>query len=176
MKYWLVLLALCGVCTSGCGYALAGRGSFLPVYIKTIGVPTFTNRSNVFNFETQLTAKVRSEFIGRGKYQIVPDATNIDAVLTGEIISVRPDVSSINGNQLASSYSITVAASVELKDLHEDKVIWQNPNLVFREDYQAQNAQSSTDANAFFSQDANALDRLSGDFARSIVSAILEAF
>ena len=56
----------------GCGYALAGRGSFLPDYIKTIGVPTFANRTTVFNLETQLTQKVRAEFIGRGKYQILP--------------------------------------------------------------------------------------------------------
>ena len=53
---------------AGCGYALAGRGSFLPAYIRTIGIPTFSNRTNVFNLETMLTQKVRSEFIGRGKY------------------------------------------------------------------------------------------------------------
>ena len=29
---------------SGCGYALAGRGSFLPAYIQTIGIPQFGNR------------------------------------------------------------------------------------------------------------------------------------
>ena len=58
----------------GCGYSLAGRGSFLPDYIKTIGIPMFANRTAVFNLETQLTEKVRAEFIGRGKYKILPDA------------------------------------------------------------------------------------------------------
>ena len=38
--------------TTACGYSLAGRGSFLPAYIKTIGVPTFTNHTTVFNLET----------------------------------------------------------------------------------------------------------------------------
>ena len=61
-----VLCVLCvGAAGSGCGYALAGRGSFLPAYIKTIGVPTFANKTTVFNLETTLTQKVRSEFIGR---------------------------------------------------------------------------------------------------------------
>ena len=60
----------------GCGYALAGRGSFLPSYIRTIGIPTFTNRTTIFNLETLLTDKVRAEFIGRGKYQILPQATD----------------------------------------------------------------------------------------------------
>ena len=36
-------------------------------------MPTFINRTTVFNLETQLTQKVRSEFIGRGKYKILPE-------------------------------------------------------------------------------------------------------
>ena len=72
---------------AGCGYALAGRGSFLPAYIQTIGVPTFTNRTTVFNLETLLTQKVRAEFIGRGRYQILPESTGVDALLTGEVSS-----------------------------------------------------------------------------------------
>jgi len=48
----LVLASLLAVATltgSGCGYTLVGRGSFLPDYIKTIGVPTFENRTPLFN-------------------------------------------------------------------------------------------------------------------------------
>ena len=67
-------VSLCGVLTTSCGYSLAGRGSFLPASIKTIGIPTFTNRTTVFNLETNLTEKVRAEFIGRGKFEIVPDS------------------------------------------------------------------------------------------------------
>ena len=100
----------------------------------------------------------------------------MDAVLTGEIISARPDVSSLGSQQLAARYSVTVSARVELRDLRENKVLWENPNLTFREDYDAQSGTSALDPNAFFGQDANALDRLSADFARAIVSAILEAF
>ena len=77
-----------GALYSGCGYALAGRGSFLPASIRTIGVRTFANRTAVFNLETMLTAKVRSEFIGRGKYHILPETTGVDALLTGEVTSV----------------------------------------------------------------------------------------
>src|SRR5438552_2884678 len=83
-----VLCVLCGSLSSGCGYALAGRGSFLPASIKTIGIPTFANRTAVFNLETTLTAKVRTEFIGRGKYEIRPEATGVDALLTGEVTAV----------------------------------------------------------------------------------------
>ena len=80
----LAALALWGVALSGCGYSLAGRGAFLPSYVRTIGVPNFTNGTVVFNLETTLTQKVRSELIGRGKYQILPQASEVDALLVGE--------------------------------------------------------------------------------------------
>jgi hypothetical protein len=162
---------------AGCGYSLAGRGTFLPSYIKTIGVPNFTNRTTVFNLETQLTQKVRSEFIGRGKYQIVPEGTGVDAVLVGEILTARVDTGSITPqSQLALTQSVTVVAKVELRDVRQNTVIWQNASLSLREDYPARSGTTVTDPNVFFGQDANALDRLTADFAHTIVTAILEAF
>jgi hypothetical protein len=174
-----VLSVLCVLCVSaggGCGYALAGRGSFLPAYIKTIGIPTFANRTTVFNVETLLSQKVRSEFIGRGKYTVLPQATGVDALLTGEVTAITIQPASFSVNQLASRYVITMTASVELRDVRENAVLWQNPGLVFRQEYEATSGQNSVDAAAFFGHDANALDRLSTEFARTIVSAILEAF
>src|SRR5205823_7118480 len=103
-----VLCVLCGSCAA-CGYSLAGRGSFLPAYIKSIGVPTFANRTTVFNVETLLTEKVRSEFIGRGKYTVQPQATNVDATLIGEVSSISITPASFAANQLASRYVITMA-------------------------------------------------------------------
>lgn len=171
-----VVLLLAVLTGPACGYSLAGRGSFLPDYIKTIGVPNFGNRTTVFNLETQLTQKVRSEFIGRGRYQIVPDANNVDALLTGEVTGVNVTPASFTDQQLASRYIITMTASVALRDVRENKVLWENPGLVFRQEYEAQAGQTAADPAAFFNQDTNALDRMSTDFARSIVSAILEAF
>ena len=168
---------IAGVTASSCGYSLAGRGSFLPNYIRTIGVPTFTNRSAVFNLETLLTQKVRSEFIGRGKYQILPQDTGVDAVLTGEVTSVTVVPASFTTNTtLASRYAITMTARIELRDLRESKVLWENPSVMFRQEHEATSGRGVTDPNAFFQQDTNALDRMANEFARTIVSAILEAF
>jgi hypothetical protein len=169
-------LLFLAVATTGCGYALAGRGSSLPSYIRTIGVPTFVNRTTVFNLETMLTQKVRSELIGRGKYQILPQATGVDAVLTGEVTAVSIVPSSFTAQQLASRYAITMTARVELRDVRENKVLLENPSVMFRQEYEATSGRGVTDAVAFFQQDANALERMSTEFARTIVSAILEAF
>jgi hypothetical protein len=172
----LLLCVFCVATADACGYSLAGRGSFLPDHIKSIGVPTFANRTTVFNLETQITQKVRAEFIGRGKYQILPDAGNVDALLTGEVTSVTIQPVSFTSQQLASRYVIAMTARVELRDVREDKVLWENPGLAFRQEYEAQSGQTALDPAAFFGQDDNALERMSAEFARTIVSAILEAF
>jgi hypothetical protein len=160
----------------GCGYALAGRGSFLPAYIRTIGIPTFANSTVVFNLETMLTQKVRSEFIGRGKFQVLPEATGVDALLTGEVSAVTITPASFNPQQLATRYAITMTARIELRDMRENKVLWENASVQFRQEYEATGGQSVLDPSAFFQQDTNALERMSTEFARTIVSSILEAF
>jgi hypothetical protein len=173
---------LCALCVlleclfAGCGYSLAGRGAFLPPYIRTIGVPTFINRTTVFNLETLVTQKVRSEFIGRGKFQILPQNTGVDALLNGEVTAVTIAPASFTQENIASQYVITMTAKIELRDVRENKVLWENPAVMFRQDYPATSGSNQVDAVAFFQQDLNALERMSTDFARTIVSAILEAF
>jgi Lipopolysaccharide-assembly len=170
------LLLLAALAHPGCGYSLAGRGSFLPAYIKTIGIPPFVNRTQVFNLETLLTQKVRSEFIGRGKYQILPQNSDVDALLTGEVTAVTSVPVSFSVNQVASRYAITMTARVELRDMKENKLLWENPAVMFRQEHEATSGRSNTDPVAFFQQDTGALERMSSEFARTIVSAILEAF
>jgi hypothetical protein len=176
-RYWLCVLGvICVISTPGCGYSLAGRGSFLPAYIRTIGIPTFANRTVVFNLETMVTQKVRSEFIGRGKYQILPEGTGVDALLNGEVTAVSIQPASFSTQQLASRYAIMMTARIELRDLRENKVLWENPSVMFRQEYDATGGRTVLDPAAFFQQDTNALERMSTEFARTIVSAILEAF
>ena len=174
--FCFLCLALCVLVSPACGYSLAGRGSFLPAYIKTIGIPTFVNRTTVFNLETMLTQKVRAEFIGRGKYQILPQSTGVDALLTGEVLNVNIAPASFNPQQLASRYAITMIARIELRNMRDNTVLWENPNVMFRQEYEATSGRTATDPAAFFQSDTTALERIATEFARTIVSAILEAF
>ena len=48
--------------------------------------------------------------------------------------------------------------------------------LALRLGTKPESTQGAIDPSAYFGQDTNALDRMSTDFAKSIVSAILEAF
>jgi len=162
---------------AACGYSLAGRGSFLPSYIKTVGIPEFTNATPYFGIEQLFTDKVRSELIGRGKYQVLPQQTGVDALLRGSIASMTITPANFNQQQQATRYFITITTSIELVDLKTNKNIWENPRIVFREEYDlpATDLQAG-DPSAFFGQSSNALQRVAADFARTVISSILEAF
>jgi len=177
MKHALkvALLIVAVVAQSGCGYSLAGKGSFLPAYIKRIGVPMFTNNTAVFDLDRQVTERVRTEFIGRGKYTIVPEATGVDGLLTGVISSVTLIPVAFNQAQQATRYALTLSASVEFKDMHANKVLWSNPSMQYREEF-ALDPTSAVDLNTFLGQDVDARQRMANEFARSLVSSILEAF
>ena len=170
-----LLVAVMVVCvsTAGCGYALAGRGTFLPAHIRSIGVPAFVNHTPVFDVERRITERVRNELVGRGKYTVMPEAKG-DAILSGEISSISIAPSAFNAQRQAIRYTLVLTAKVELTDTNDNKVIWSNPVLQFREEYEMSG--TVTDPTSFFGQDVNALDRLASEFARTLVSAILEAF
>ena len=171
----LVLLAL--VPLASCGYSLSGRGSFLPSNIRTIGVPLFTNNTNVFELERRITDKVRGELRGRGKYRVEPTTENADAILSGVITSVTNSTAAVNAANQGTRYVLTMTASVELRAAGEGgKVIWANPSLQFREEFDVSSSILATDPAAFLGNDVNAQERLATEFARSVVAAMLEAF
>ena len=158
----------------GCGYSLSGRGSFLPAYIKVIGVPMFVNSTPVFDVEKRITERVVSELIGRGKYTVKQDATGVDGLLTGEITSITLAPAAFTPDRQATRYALTVSARIEFKDMKTNKILWSNPSMQFREEFDI--TTDVADPSAFFGQDANAMDRVATEFARSVVSAILESF
>jgi len=168
----LLLLSL-----PGCGYSLAGRGSFLPAHIKTIGVPLFENQTDRVDVEKKLTEEVVTELNSRGKYVVKPDVTGVDAVLQGRVVSfvVQPvtfeaGATSQSANQ-ASRYAVIVRVRVEFKDLLQNKILWSDAGFVAREEYEV-----GENPDEFFDQENLSLDRLSQEFAKTLVSRILEAF
>ena len=175
-----VLLACAAAAASGCGYALSGRGSSLPDYIRNIGIPLFENRTPFVTIEQLFTEKVRVEFQSRGRYAVQPTDTGADAVVRGEITGIAATPAAFGNQQLATRYRFTVTVSVKVDDLTTQKTLWENPSLAFSDEYELQNQLSGGDAAAqgasFLAQERALMERLSTDFARSVVSSILEAF
>jgi hypothetical protein len=165
-----------GLGAASCGYALAGRGSFLPDYIQTLGIPMFGNTTSHQTVEQLFTQKVRLEFQTSRRYTVVPSDENVDGIVRGEISAISLAPVGLNEQQLASRTRVTVTVKVEFEDVKAGKILWENPSLSFSDEYELANPSSGLDVGSFIANDKVAFDRLSTDFARSVVSAILEAF
>lgn len=162
---------------SGCGYALAGRGSFLPTDIRVVAIPPLVNRTTFFDVEQILTEKIRNEFIGRGKYRVVQEPTGADAVLNAEITSITLAPVGFTTTQLASRYQFVLTMKVDFTDVRANRSLWANDALTFREEYEL-NAQGAgtIEGATFVDQQRSSFDRIATDVARTVVTAIVEAF
>jgi hypothetical protein len=169
-------VAAAGVGAASCGYALAGRGSFLPDYIKTLGIPMFANNTPYQRVEQLFTQKVRLEFQSTRRYTVVPSDEGVDGIVRGEIQGLSLQPVSLNDAQLASRIRVTVVVKVMFEDVKAQKTLWENPALSFSDEYELASPGTGQDVSAFVGNERVAMDRMSTDFAQSVVSAILEAF
>jgi hypothetical protein len=169
-KFVLYLCVL--IFLPACGYRVAGRGDRLPPDVKTIAVPIFANSTSKYRIEQRVSAAITREFIERTKFRITPDPKGADAVLKGEIKDVRAGVVTFDlSTGRATTLQVQVLAYVDLIDQHTRQVLFSNHNYTFREEYQI-----SQNPSALFEEQDPALDRLSRDMARTLVTEILENF
>ena len=122
-----------GVSAASCGYALAGRGSFLPDYIKTLGIPMFGNATPYQSVEQVFTQKVRLEFQSSRRYTVVPSDEGVDGVVRGEISSISLAPVSLNDAQLATRYRVTVIVKIKFEDVKaQQDVVGERGAVVLR--------------------------------------------
>ena len=158
--------------TVGCGYHTAGHVVQLPENVKTIAIPAFKNETLTYRIEQMLTASVTREFTTRTHYRILSEpGQDADATLRGTVLSTAASPLTYNTSAgQAASVMVVVSMRVTLTD-RKGKVLYQNPAYLFREQYEV-----SQDLPSFFEEDSPAFRRLSQDFARTLVSNILEGF
>jgi len=162
---------------AACGYSLAGRGSFLPSYIRVLGIPMFNNRTPYPTIDQIFTEKVRIEFQGRGRYSVNPSEQGADGIVLGDILAIGAAPVGFTDQQLARRYRFNVLVGVQFFDARQKAVLWENPSLSFSDEYDlASGPVSTADPVNFLDRERAAIDRLSSDFARTVATAILEAF
>jgi len=166
---WMTALLLV---TTSCGYHTNARGVRLPTDMHTIYVPAFTNLTHTYHIEETLTTAVVRELRSRTNYRIVTsnDGT-ADATLSGTvtIANIAPLTYNSQTGGISSSL-VFVSMKVSLVG-RNGKVLWDNPNLLYREQYQIAN-----NGKNFFEEEGPALDRLASNFSQTLVSDMLEAY
>ena len=146
--------------------------SELPTHIKTVAVPAFQNNALRFKIEHRVTEAVMRELIHRGhglRVQSSPDGA--DAVIDGLVKSFGFSGVLLDDKGRARIFEVTITAAVTVRDQHENKVLYDNQNFVFRGEFEFAN-----DPRNFFNEEDPAVLRIARSFAESIVSTLIDGF
>jgi hypothetical protein len=157
-----------------CGYhvATSGTSSALPTAVKTIAIPAWGNVTVRYRLTSFLPGAITREFISRTRYRVVNDPQDADADLTGSVIRVDAVPLTIDPKTgRAASLQAIVTMQLALRDRATSAVLFERPRFEARQTYEI-----AVDPNAYFDESDVAMDRLSREVARSVVSAILENF
>ncbi|HEX8183579.1 MAG TPA: LptE family protein [Blastocatellia bacterium] len=153
-----------------CGYKPAGKGKGLPSEIKSIAVPVFQNSSLKYRVEQRFTQAVIEEILKRARaLRITTNAEDADAVLNGDIRSFRAAGSILDERGRTRVWDVRIIVNVTLRDQRTRKILFQDPRLPFEGEYEL-----SDDPQSFFNEENPAVDRIAKDFARTIISTIME--
>ena len=173
MKYLrLSLLAVSLIFASGytdCYKPVTNSG--LPKNIKTVAVPAFQFEAKGLRYrvESRFTDAVSREIIRRGNgLKVQGSRTGADAVLEGTIRDFSFSGVLLDSEGRARVYEVTIVTAVTIRDLKENKILYDNQNFVFRDSFEF-----SSDPRSFFNEEDPAVDRMARAFSEAAVSAFI---
>lgn len=146
--------------------------SGLPERIKTVAVPPFENKSLRYKVESRFTDAVVREVIKRGRgLRVQGDREGADAVIEGTIKSFAFSGVLLDDKGRARVFEVTIVAAVTVRDEKENKVLYDNQNVYFRDSFEF-----TSDPRSFFNEEDPAVERIARAFAESIVSTMVNGF
>ena len=168
----LVGWLLGAVVLSGCGYRVGGQADLLPEHVRTIAIPAFGNVTTRYKLTERLPGALTREFITRTRYRIVADPADADAVLSGSVVNYMSAPTIFDqATGRAAGIQVSVFLNLTLTDRKTGNVLYQRNNFEARQRYEV-----SIEQREYFDESDVALDRLSREVARLVVSTVLEAF
>lgn len=161
---------------TGCGYTLAGRASNIPADIESIYVQTLENDTPRVQVEQILTSALSNELVTRRRFEIVNSASEADAILEGRVVGFEVRPLTFDGDGLATNFEILITVNMKFArppapGEEEGEVIWSNSRYLFRQDYPLEE-----EGIAYFDRENIAIEETSDDFARTLVTDLLEGF
>ncbi|MBC7796444.1 MAG: hypothetical protein H7Z37_06205 [Pyrinomonadaceae bacterium] len=143
----------------------------LPKDVKKVAVPPFQFEARALRYklESRFTDAVVREVIKRGRgLQVQGTTKNADAVIEGSLRDFNFGGVLLDQTGRARVYEVTIVGTVTVRDLKQNKVLYDNQNYIFRDSFEFAN-----DPRSFFNEEDPAVERISRAFAESVVSAVV---
>src|SRR5262249_491090 len=146
--------------------------SELPSHIKTVAVPPFQNNALRFKIEHRFTEAVMNELIRRGHgLRVQSEREGADGGVEGIVKSFSFGVGLLIDKGHGVSCEGEIGGAVNVRDEHENRVVYDNQNVIFRGEFEFAN-----DPRNFFNEEDPAVLRIARSFAESIVSTLVNGF
>ena len=145
--------------------------SGLPKHIKTVAVPAFQFEAKGLRYrvESRFTEAVSREIIRRGSgLKVQGSRKGADAVLEGMIRDFNFTGVLLDSEGRARVYEVTIVTAVTIRDLKENKILYDNQNFIFRDSFEF-----TSDPRSFFNEEDPAVERMARAFAEAAVSAFV---
>ena len=165
----ILFLFLLGSAFTECYKPVTDSG--LPKYVRTIAVPAFQFEARALRYrvESRFTDAVTKEVVRRGNgLKVQGSRDGADAVIEGTIRDFSFSGVLLDRQGRARVYEVTIVSAVTVRDLHDNKVLYDNQNLTFRDSFEF-----SDDPRSFFNEEDPAVERIARAFSESIVSTIV---
>ena len=159
---YLAVTAL--IALEACSYSFTGAS--VPSYLKTIAIPTFSDRSGSgeFNLGEDLTNSLIQKFVDDNTL-IVSDKLNSDSILDGTIVSLTDAPVVVSGGENISSRRLTITVHAVYKDLVKRQTMFEK-NFSNYGDYPVDGDLVSARRGALES----AIDKITEDILLGVVS------
>ena len=143
----------------------------LPSNIKKIAVPAFQFevQGARYRVESRFTEAVSKEIIKRGRgLKVQSTRDGADAVVEGTIRNFNFSGVLLDRDGRARVYEVTITVALTVRDLKENRILYDNQNFIFRDSFEF-----TDDPRSFFNEEDPAVERMSRAFAESVVSTIV---
>jgi hypothetical protein len=145
--------------------------SGLPKNIKTVAVPAFQFEARALRYRlsSRFTEAVSREVIRHGNgLKVQGTTTGADAVVEGTVRDFSFTGVLLDRDGRARVYEVTIVSALTIRDVKENKILYDNQNFVFRDSFEF-----SSDPRSFFNEEDPAVERIARTFAESVVSTIV---
>ncbi len=132
--------------------------SGLPKNIRKIAVPAFQTEARGLRYRvgSRFTEAVSREIIRRGNgLRVQGSIDGADAVVEGTIRDFSFSGVLLDREGRARVYEVTIVSAVTIRDLKEDKILYDNQNFIFRDSFEF-----SADPRSFFNEEDPAVERI----------------
>ena len=173
MKFIRLIVILC-IFVFAAGFTECYKpviNSGLPKNIKTVAVPAFQfeARGLRYRVESRFTEAVIKEIIRRGNgLKVQGTLEGADAAIEGTIRDFSFSGVLLDREGRARVYEVTIVSAVTVRDLDNNKILYDNQNFIFRDSFEF-----SQDPRSFFNEEDPAVERMARAFSESIVSTIV---